>query len=459
MKLPVQYEERMKALLGEEYREYEKSLEEPCHLGLRVNTRKWSADRFLETGLFVDERVPWTSNGFYLKPGEKPAKHPYYFAGLYYLQEPSAMAPAATLPVEPGDRVLDLCAAPGGKSTELAARLKGQGFLVANDLSRSRAKALLKNLELFGIENMAVVSEEPGKLSERFPGAFDKILVDAPCSGEGMFRREPSMTESWKKKGPADYAPIQRGILKAAVKLLKPGGMLLYSTCTFSLEEDEENVRWLLEEEPSMELSPIEKKGGMEPGLLGLTECARLWPHKLRGEGHFLALFRKKKDDTAGQDFPSPGIERFLGSRKKTVAEAMAGEELWRLVGRDFSGWYAYEKGTFVYAIPEQAVLEEGLSYLRTGLLLGERKKGRFEPFQAFAMSLKPSEFENWVDFSAGDVRAVKYLKGETIDCQGARISGGDGWCLVCVDGFPLGFAKRKGMGLKNKYHAGWRWQ
>ena len=232
--------------------------------------------------------------------------------------------------------------------------------------------------------------------------------------------------------------------------------MLLFSTCTFSPEEDEENVKWLLEEEPDLELMPIEKTNGMAPGLFGLSYCARLWPHRLEGEGHFLALFCKKAGEPA---MFAGSLADFLGSRAKTVDEAMGGEALWNLVSKDFSGFYAYEKGSFVYAVPQEAPLQAGLSYLRTGLLLGERKKGRFEPFQAFAMSLKPDEFENWVDFDREDIRVVKYLKGETIDCENVKRNGTDGWCLVCVDGFSIGFAKRKGTNLKNKYHAGWRWQ
>lgn len=233
MKLPENYLAAMKELLGEEYEAYLASFEEPKSLGLRVNTRKISVEDFLKLTPFHLTPVPWTENGFYYEEGEAVTRHPHYYAGLYYIQEPSAMIPASRLPIEPGDRVLDLCAAPGGKATELGARLMGTGVLLANDISNSRAKGLLKNLELFGIGNMFVTSETPEKLCRFYEGCFDKILIDAPCSGEGMFRRDPSMVKSWEEHGPAYYAQLQREILESAVRLLAPGGKLLYSTCTF----------------------------------------------------------------------------------------------------------------------------------------------------------------------------------------------------------------------------------
>ena len=261
-----------------------------------MNTLKLSPEEFLEFSPWKLSPVPWTKNGFYYDSQDRPSRHPAYFAGLYYLQEPSAMTPAAMLPVEPGDKVLDVCAAPGGKSTELAAKLKGEGLLVSNDISYSRARALLKNLELTGAANIAVVSEEPEKLAEVWPEFFDKILVDAPCSGEGMFRRDDDMVKDWTSRGPEYYSPIQRRILEQAVAMLKPGGMLLYSTCTFSRLEDEDNVNFLLESHPEMELVPFNLASvpGSADGI-GLNGCMRLFPHRMKGEGHFLALLRKKR--------------------------------------------------------------------------------------------------------------------------------------------------------------------
>ena len=243
--LPGEFLKEMQGLLGDEYEDFLASYNNEYMRGIRCNTLKVTPEVFEKTVPFVSGKIPWTENGYYTNEEEQPAKHPYYFAGLYYIQEPSAMLPAALLDVKPGDRVLDLCAAPGGKTTELGAKLKGKGMLVSNDISASRAKALVKNVELFGIKNAVVVSEAPEKLAERFEGYFDKILVDAPCSGEGMFRKVHSIAKNWEQYGSQYYADIQRTVLPAAVKMLRPGGMMLYSTCTFSREEDEEAVRWI----------------------------------------------------------------------------------------------------------------------------------------------------------------------------------------------------------------------
>ena len=213
----------MKALLGAEYDAYLASFDEERFCGLRVNTLKLSAEEMAARGVFSLRPVPWCETGFYYDGAERPAKHPYYHAGLYYLQEPSAMTPADRLPVEPGDRVLDVCAAPGGKATELGAKLGGTGVLAANDLSSSRAKGLLKNLELFGIGNVLILSEEPGKLVSYFPEYFDKILIDAPCSGEGMFRKEKKMVKAWEEHGPEFFSNLQRNIILQAARMLKPG--------------------------------------------------------------------------------------------------------------------------------------------------------------------------------------------------------------------------------------------
>ena len=237
--LPNEFEEKMKALLGDEFEDYIKCYDEPRYYGLRVNTEKISVEDFVKICPFEITPIPWIDNGFYYD-GEKisPAKHPYYFAGLYYIQEPSAMTPANVLPVEEGDIVFDMCAAPGGKSTELGAKLNGSGLLVTNDISNSRAKALLKNVEVFGIPNVYVVSEDPKNIQPGFNEFFDKILIDAPCSGEGMFRKDNKLIKAWEKNGPEFYSQIQRNIILAGADMLKPGGKLLYSTCTFSKLED-----------------------------------------------------------------------------------------------------------------------------------------------------------------------------------------------------------------------------
>ena len=259
IELPRAFKEEMKALLGEEYPAYLSIYERPVRQGFRLNSRKLTKEKWESIDPFGGERVPWTENGYYIEnewgkeKGISPSRHPYYYAGLYYIQEPSAMTPASRLPIEPGERVLDLCAAPGGKATELGSRLSGKGFLVANDISSSRAKALLKNLEMTGLTNYYVTSEDPEKLREKFPGFFHKILIDAPCSGEGMFHKEPQMAGYWEEKPPAYYSEIQKNLILQGADMLRPGGMLLYSTCTFSKQENEEVIAFLLKERPDME--------------------------------------------------------------------------------------------------------------------------------------------------------------------------------------------------------------
>lgn len=460
----------MKNLLGDSYVDYLNSFEGEAFHGLRINTLKTDLTGFLNGSPWKLKPVKWISNGFYYDGEQKPARHPYYYAGLYYLQEPSAMTPASLLPVEPGDCVLDLCAAPGGKSTELAAKLKGKGMLFSNDISSSRAKALLKNLELFGAANICVASETPEKLANYFEGFFDKILVDAPCSGEGMFRRDSDMIKSWLDRGPEYYSAIQQVIINDAVKMLKPGGMLLYSTCTFDVEENEGVIQRVLNDYPEMRLLELEKKEGFQPGI-GLTECVRLFPHRIDGEGHFIALLKKSGDESGAAQVDSGArmnsgtsntIIKHGGKLSKSDREAVGG--FLAFIDKAFDPVRLYKKNEFVYYLPEPFLYSSPdillkLRYLRTGLLLGELKKGRFEPSQALAMSLKKSEFSDTMDFSSEDERVIRYLKGETIALTGTEIQGTKGWCLICVDGFPLGWAKRAGLNLKNKYYPGWRWQ
>ena len=310
MNLPETFVNKMKRLLGGDYENYEKCFDLPRYYGLRVNTAKISVEKFLEIAPWPLRPVPWIENGFYYD-GDlyQPARHPYYFAGLYYLQEPSAMTPASRLPVEPGDRVLDVCAAPGGKATELGARLNGTGILAANDLSSSRAKGLLKNLELFGIGNVLVLCEEPGKLVPCFEEYFDKILIDAPCSGEGMFRKDRKMIRAWEEHGPEYFSRIQKSIITQAARMLAPGGMLLYSTCTFDPEENEKTIEYLLREYPEFQICDIRPYSGFSPGLPeesdsknpDLSRTVRIFPHRMEGEGHYLALLKK-----SGEKSPRP---------------------------------------------------------------------------------------------------------------------------------------------------------
>ena len=467
--LPEAFLLKMQELLGKEYGQYLESFKEEWKPGLRVNTWKLEPRELAKLVPWNLEPVPWADNGFYYDgtPDEealRPSKHPAYYAGLYYLQEPSAMTPAAMLPVVPGDRVLDLCAAPGGKSTELASKLKGRGMLVSNDISYSRARALLKNLELAGAANICVTSEAPEKLAGVWPEFFDKILVDAPCSGEGMFRRDEDMVKDWNEKGPEYYVPIQRRILSQAAAMLKPGGYMLYSTCTFSVEEDEGNVSYVLEKFPQMELCclDLDKVPGACGGF-GLSGCMRLFPHRLRGERHFLALMRKKGGDNGicppvDKVVCPPADDGAAGKRVRAVEKEKELDAFLRQSGVEWDYGRIVIHQDNAYYLPEGLAWNLPLRFLRTGLLLGELKKGRFEPSQALAMSMKAGQFPNTVSFPAGDSRVLRYLKGETISLEGDE-GPVKGWCLAAMEGFPLGWAKGTGMSLKNKYYPGWRWQ
>ena len=457
MDFPVTFTEKMKAILQDEYEDFLKGYERTRHYGLRVNRTKLSAEKFERMSLYDLKKVPWIDNAFEYDESVSPAKHPYYFAGLYNLQEPSAMTPANLLPIEPGDRVLDLCAAPGGKATELGAKLNHTGLLVANDISNSRAKALLKNIELFGIPNVLVTSEPPEKLAGKFPGFFDKILIDAPCSGEGMFRKNPGMMKDWETYGPKHYSELQRSIVPHAIRMLKPGGMLLYSTCTFSPEENEGTVKFMLELDPDLEVVEIPNRyEGFAPGRPELIEggtddlknCVRIWPHKMNGEGHFIALLHKKGETVSQtekhkKEKPLPAL---LQEFMKDCSYPIDGNDIEIQEDR-------------VYLMPEGIKGIKGLRFLRSGLLLGTLTKDRFEPSQAFAMVLKKDQYKAVIDLPAMDHRVIRYLKGETIEVDDLPLKRQKGWQLVCVDGFPLGWGKLVNGSLRNKYLPGWRWQ
>ncbi|MBQ7915905.1 MAG: RsmB/NOP family class I SAM-dependent RNA methyltransferase [Firmicutes bacterium] len=458
MKLPESFLQQVKELLGqEEYEKYTQAMEQPYAQALRVNTAKISPEALREkmpqAGL--GENVPWCEAGIYLSE-ESPvlSKHPFYAAGLYYLQEPSAMAPAAFLPIEKGDKVLDVCAAPGGKSTALGAKLAGSGLLVTNDIRPSRARALLKNVELFGLGNGVVLSENPYKHAQRFAGFFDKVLVDAPCSGEGMFRKDPTIAKNWLQYGTEYYAKLQREILPHAAKMVAPGGMLLYSTCTYSSEEDEQTVQDFMDEFPEFHLVDLPKCDGIMDGQPQwakrpdpeLSKCARFWPHRLRGEGHFVALFQR---DGAHEGY----TESTVNTGKSNAWTKWAAENLTCRVEDVLpEGSHVEISGEKVYAMLLPSDKLNGLRVLRPGLLLGEISHDRFEPSQAFAMVLQENQVKHTAELDIASGEAVRYLKGETLNGDFA-----DGWNLVTVSGYPLGWGKASGGVLKNKYLKGWR--
>lgn len=453
IKLPEKFEKKMKELLGDEFDAFNAGFVNDRFGGVRFNRMKIDRETFIQKAPFDIKEIPWIDNGFRYDISDSPAKHPYYYAGLYYIQEPSAMTPARILPISEGDRVLDICAAPGGKSTELAARLNGKGVLFSNDISNSRAKALLKNLELFGTRNSVILSEAPGKLTERFRGYFDKILVDAPCSGEGMFRKSPAIIKNWEEYGCEYYHKLQLEILDAVIPMLAPGGMMVYSTCTFDPSEDEGSIEYILNNYPDMHvIKPELDYTGFshgDPSYISssheeIRNTIRLWPHKLAGEGHFVALLQKDASDD------KPLFREYSLARTKLPDEAV---DLLRKIG--ITSFERVEvREDRLYLIPEGIPDLKGLRIMRTGLLLGELKKNRFEPSQALAMALKKEDFDNVYDLPADSEDVIRYLKCETIE---AKTDVKDGYVLICVDGYPLGFAKAQRNILKNKYLPGWR--
>lgn len=467
--LPQSFLDSMKEILGEDYEAFLAGFDGQRQYGLRVNTLKMNLEEFERIAPFHLKKVPWISNGYFYEAEDVPAKHPFYSAGLYYLQEPSAMTPASRLKVQPGERVLDLCAAPGGKATELGAALQGEGLLVANDINTARARALLRNLELFGISNSFVTNEPPHVLAERFPEFFHKIMVDAPCSGEGMFRKNPAVVDSWQEKGPEYFSKLQREIIVQAADMLLPGGMMFYSTCTFSPLENEKTITHLLKERPDMEVVPMEDYEGFAEGLTSYRGevfdescklCRRIWPHKMSGEGHFMALLHKKNgtpqqvQQTVSQS--SIWWKKCKGLNKEQKAAA---EDFFSHVNIAYDEKRIDVRGDNLYYLPAPQYDGRGLHFLRNGLFMGEFKKKRFEPSQPFALALHAQDFDQVLDFPADDERLSRYLRGETLDVSDliAGEKKRKGWQLVMVAGHPLGFGKLVNNNLKNKYPAGWR--
>jgi NOL1/NOP2/sun family putative RNA methylase len=502
MKLPEAFLNRMKTLLGDEYQAFLRSYDETPVRGLRINPMKLSQEEFEASVPFPVRRIPWVRNGYFYPSDVRPSLHPFYQAGLYYLQEPSAMTPGDRLEIEAGERVLDLCAAPGGKATQLAAKLLSAGdggLLVANEISNARAKALLRNLELFGARNFLVTNERPDRLSESFPLFFDKILIDAPCSGEGMFRRQPDVADAWSEEKVRKLAALQKQILEEGYRMLKVGGQLLYSTCTFSPSENEENIAWFLVQHPDITLIPIRPYDGFAEGrtdwvtadlsaerLETIRRCVRIWPHRMEGEGHFLALMKKEGAATAnswemsessGGSGKRPRDERKKLRKGKTKGGKQNGRQNGRQNGdpADFRAFLDAMRihlpegkieirGEHVYLQPDLPVSALHLKFLRCGVCLGELKKNRFEPSQPFALILSRETCGACMEFSPEDPDLAAFLAGGTIrfdeeDTEKRKAAGTlvPGWKLILAGGFPVGWGKYADGILKNKIPQSWR--
>ena len=429
----------MEALLGPEYPDFLAALDRPRAVGLRLNPLKTETPPELPFGLAP---VPWEPTGFYYQPETRPGLHLYHEAGLYYLQEPSAMAPAALLDPQPGERVLDLCAAPGGKSTQLAGRMRNRGLLVCNEIHPKRAAILSSNIERLGISNALVLNEHPARLAERFPGFFDRVLVDAPCSGEGMFRKHDAAFEDWSPETVAMCARRQAEILDSAAAMLRPGGRLVYSTCTFSPEENEGSVEGFLRRHPDFRILPLElpwfspgRPDWVPDGRPELAGTFRLWPHRLRGEGHYAAVLVRLGSERADLPAEPPAalpqeIRELLRDLNVTLPE-----------GRPLIF------GERVFLAPPELPALRGLKVLRPGLELGELRKGRAVPAHALALWMPSSH----LCLDLPPEQALRYLSGETLPAEGS------GWTLVRSEGLSLGWGKAVNGTLKNHYPKGLR--
>ena len=446
--LPQAFLHRMEDMLGDDFEPFLAAYEQPRTYGLRVNTAKISCEEFEQIVPFEVKKIPWVSNGYFYNEDVRPSRCALYQAGLYYLQEPSAMTPASRIP--------------GGKATAVGSALKGEGLLVANDISTTRARALLRNLELFGIPNLFVSNEKPEKMVKNFPEFFHKIILDAPCSGEGMFRKEEALAKDWTPEKSEELSRIQKQLCLNAADMLQPGGQMLYSTCTFAPCEDEQIISWLLRERPELSLISMEDYEGFSTGNPEwgdgnpqLKKCVRIFPHKMQGEGHFLALLQK--EGTTGPSAGTSKTSRLAADVRKYMEEFFREIGLKTLDGQEFD-WNRVEvRADKVYYLPSVSYNFRGLTFIRNGLYLGDLKKNRFEPAQPLALAFRKNEAEAVISLSVDDPRLERYLKGETLTIEPEEAAHSKGWHLLCVEGYPLGFGKLVNGTLKNKYPAGWR--
>ena len=454
--LPIEFQERMQQMLGEEYQDFLSGYDKPRFHALRRNPLKIEEKDFLEKIPYELTPVPWAKHGYYYKHEDQPGKHPYHDAGLYYIQEPSAMSVVEYLEVKPGEQVLDLCAAPGGKTTQIAGFMKGEGLLVCNEIHPQRAKILSENIERLGVKNALVTNETPQRLSAVFPGFFDKILVDAPCSGEGMFRKNEEALVEWSPENVQMCAERQDEILEEVAKMLRPGGRICYSTCTFAPAENEDCMARFITSHPEFHIVDVERKGNMSAGnpayasrsIAELAKTIRLWPHKLDGEGHFIAVLEKDGIlETEYKPVSRNGNEKSIKEKECQEYLEFEKECLKKKIGRNI-----FFFGEQLYAMPENMPGLKGLKVLRPGLHLGTLKKKRFEPSHALALALKPEEVTNTWDLKSDSQEVKQYLSGQTFNAEGTK-----GWYLITVDGYSIGWGKLAGGIMKNHYPKGLR--
>jgi NOL1/NOP2/sun family putative RNA methylase len=467
--LPPVFLERMSDLLGDEFPAFLASYAQPAQAGLRLNTLRVAS---CELRVAIFDRVPWCPSGYLVPPGAEAelARHPYHAAGVYYLQEPSAMAPAEILGPQPGETVLDLCAAPGGKATHIAALMENRGLLVANDTHGRRARALAMNLERCGVTCAVVLNETPQRLAARWAGGFDRVLVDAPCSGQGMFRKSKPARAQWQPGRVKTDAARQGEILNAAAQLVRPGGLVVYSTCTFEPDENEVNIARFLQHHADWSVEAIQPATGFAPGRPewtsdgnpALRRTVRLWPHLSPGEGHFIARLRRdltlRPPLLKGEGGPWVRQEQVsLSSRANLIpypepnANPRAASQFQAFCEEyiekaNFGQAQLVQAGSELYLQPPGTPELSGLCVVRWGWWVGTLKGKVFVPGHALGMALTASSVRQSLSLAPDDPRLAAYLRGESL-----RIPGEPGWVLVTVDGFPLGWGKRAGDSLKNR--------
>jgi NOL1/NOP2/sun family putative RNA methylase len=462
IELPGPFVKRMQQLLGAEASDFLACLAAPPQPGLRVNSLKVSPLEFQALSTLELEAVPWCPDSYLVSVPEtfQPGRDPYHAGGLYYVQDPSAAAASVLLDPQPGDSVLDLCAAPGGKATHIAARLQGQGLLVANEIRSGRAATLVENLERIGARAAVVTSASADVLARHWVAAFDRVLVDAPCSGEGLFRKNMLARREWRPAVVEGCALRQRSILAAGADMVRPGGRLVYSTCTFAPEENEAVVAQFLRDQPEFALIPPPPLPGFEPGRPDwvapslaknnrLERCVRLWPHRSPGEGHFMATFDRQGQASAARWAPAGG------SLPRKIADLL--RQFWdeTLLGEQpGKGWLQW--GQSLYLSPMTPTRWRFLRPVRPGWHVGQIGPSHFAPAHALAMALKPSAVRptKRIDLTTGSPELEAFLRGEPL-----RLAGLPRWSLVTVDGFALGWGKRVGEVVKNHYPRSLRWR
>ena len=439
MNLPIEFCERMRELTGDEYDDFIKSYDTQINKGVRINTLKCSDSLPM---LNSCEKIQWCEDGYYADNLSINGNHPYHASGVVYFQEPSAMAVACGMPIGENAKILDLCAAPGGKTTHIGARMGNHGLLLSNEIIPKRAAVLSENVERMGLTNTIVTNESPRQLSERFEGFFDGIIVDAPCSGEGMFRKEPQAVEEWSVNHTLSCAVRQKNILDDAYKMLKCGGYIMYSTCTFSYDENESVVQYMIDKY-NMQLCHIDGLDMLSDGIGdGMQDCRRIFPHKNKGEGHFMALLRRTEESN-----PAKVHQKKKEKRKDTQLDLAI--NLYREFEK--SALNAKLDGEFVlfgdnlYLMPEYINLDK-LRVLRCGLHLGITKRNRFEPSHALSHALPADMYINRIEFSLNSDEIKRYMHGETLS------NSMNGWCIITADGYSIGWGKGSNGIVKNHY-------